>query len=420
VDRSLGAWLALLERRHPRTIDLGLERVAQVRRAAALTPSFPILTVGGTNGKGSTCAMLEAMLAFAGYRIGLYTSPHLIRYNERVRIGMREASDSMLIEAFERIEAARAEVPLTYFEFGTLAAVDLFMRQGVEVAVLEVGLGGRLDAVNAFDPDCAVITTVDLDHMDYLGTTREQIGWEKAGIFRPGRPALCCDQDPPASLIAHAREIGARLQLISRDFGYRAGPHEWQYWSAHGKKSGLPHPALRGAYQLANAAGAIAALEAMRERLPVEMGAIRRALVEVSLPGRLQVLPGRPQVILDVGHNPQAARALAAAVRSMPKAGSTIAVLGMLADKDLAGVVRATADVVDRWVVCALSGPRGCPAERLAVAVRQARADATVELSPDPASAYFRARELAGDDDRIVVFGSFYTVGAVMQATGSG
>jgi dihydrofolate synthase/folylpolyglutamate synthase len=416
--KSLSDWLSLLERRHHRAIDLGLERVAEVREAARLAPAFPIITVGGTNGKGSTCAMLEAMLSHAGHRVGLYSSPHLLRYNERVRVRMREASDESLVAAFERIEVARGEVPLTYFEFGTLAAMDLFMRDGVDVAVLEVGLGGRLDAVNAFDAQCAVVTTVDFDHMEYLGNTREAIGFEKAGIYRPGRPALCCDEDPPVALVRHAEHIGARLQMMARDFGYRASAHDWQYWSTRGKKAGLPHPALRGTYQLANAAGAIAALEAIREALPVEMNAIRRGLVEVSLPGRLQVLPGRPQVVLDVAHNPQAARVLAESLQAMPPA-RTIGVFGMLSDKDAAGVVSAMAKQVDQWLVCSLPGPRGASADDLAKVALAVRPEAVVERCASPGSAWLLAKELAKDDDRIVAFGSFYTVSGVMQTLGS-
>lgn len=417
MQKSLADWLALLERRHPRSIELGLERVARVREAMTLSPSFPIITVGGTNGKGSTCAMLEAMLSAAGYRVGLYASPHLLRYNERVRIAMREATDASLLAAFERMEAARADTPLTYFEFGTLTAVDLFVRDNVDVAVLEVGLGGRLDAVNAFDADCSVVTTVDFDHMEYLGHTRDAIGFEKAGIYRHARPAICCDEDPPSTLLAHARDIGADLQLMSRDFGYQASAHDWQYWSAQGKKAGLPHPALRGRYQLANAAGAIAALEALRGRLPVEMGAIRRGLVEVALPGRLQVLPGRPQVVLDVGHNPQAARVLGESLQAMPHA-RTLAIFGMLIDKDVLGVVKAMAESIDHWLLCSLPGPRGASAEHLQEAVRAVRPQAPIELCADPGSAYRRARELARGDDRIVAFGSFYTVSGVLQATG--
>ena len=413
--RTLNDWLVELERRHPRAIDLGLERVSRVRDAAALRCNFPILTVGGTNGKGSTCAMLEAMLLRAGYRVGLYTSPHLIRYNERVRIDGRQASDAALVAAFERIESARSEVPLTYFEFGTLAAMELFISSRVEIAVLEVGLGGRLDAVNAFDADCAVVTGVDIDHTEYLGATREKIGFEKAGIFRSGRPAVCGDVDPPRTLLGHAEEIGAELILIGRDFGFHAGAADWKYWSIQGKRIGLPYPALRGRYQLGNAACAIAALEALHGRLGVDMGAIRRALVEVQLPGRFQVLPGRPTVILDVAHNPQAARALRDNLETMPSAGRTLAVLGMLADKDIAGVAGALAGVIDEWFVCSLPGPRGAAASSLARVLRGLLGDAGVSQHLDPAQAFEHARETARGNDRIVVFGSFYTVSGVLQ-----
>ncbi|MGH8676850.1 MAG: bifunctional tetrahydrofolate synthase/dihydrofolate synthase, partial [Burkholderiales bacterium] len=315
--RSLNEWLTRLEQLHPRAIEMGLDRVSQVREAAQISPRFPIITVGGTNGKGSSCAFLEAILSRAGYKVGLYTSPHLLRYNERVRIAGDEASDADLIDAFERIDAARGDTPLTYFEFGTLAALELLIRHQVDVAILEVGLGGRLDAVNVFDADCAVVVSIGIDHVEYLGDTREKIGFEKAGIFRPRRAAVCADQDPPQSLVDFSKELGADLRLIDRDFGYRAEAAQWHYWSAAGKRFGLPYPALRGRYQLQNAAASLAALEALHERIPVDMGAVRRGLVEVQLPGRFQVVAGRPQLILDVGHNPDAACALSQTLKEM-------------------------------------------------------------------------------------------------------
>ncbi|MGH8660562.1 MAG: bifunctional folylpolyglutamate synthase/dihydrofolate synthase, partial [Burkholderiales bacterium] len=277
---SLADWLTYIERQHPQAIALGLERVAQVRDALGLVPAFPILTVGGTNGKGSVCAMLEAILHRAGYRVGRYTSPHLLRYNERVRIARADARDEELAQGFAAVERARGDVPLTYFEYGTLAGVWLFIERRVDVAVLEVGLGGRLDAVNAFEADCAVVTTVDIDHVDFLGGEREAIGREKAGIFRPGRPAICADPAPPSSLLRHAVEIGARLVRIDADFGATPQGRHWQYWGPRGKRSALPHPVLRGTCQLANAAAAIAALEAMRERLPVSVNDLRAGLLE--------------------------------------------------------------------------------------------------------------------------------------------
>jgi len=326
APQSLADWLAYLERIHPSAIDLGLGRVSAVRDRLDLAPAFPIITVGGTNGKGSVCAMIEAVLSSAGYHVGLYTSPHLLRYNERIRVARREVDDGALALSFGRVESARAPDSLTYFEFGTLAAMDIFIRSNVDVAVLEVGLGGRLDAVNVFDADCTVVNTVDFDHMEYLGPDRESIGREKAGIFRAHVPAVFGDEDPPASLTAHAADIGAPLFLRGRDYGFNAGHGQWQYWSLQGKRSALPYPALRGAYQLANVATALAALDQIKDRLPVDMGAIRRGLVEVDLPGRFQVMPGRPLVILDVGHNPHAARGLAESLRALPTGGRVIAV----------------------------------------------------------------------------------------------
>jgi dihydrofolate synthase/folylpolyglutamate synthase len=308
-------------------------------------------------------------------------------------------------------------LPLTYFEFGTLAALWLFARANPDVLVLEVGLGGRLDAVNIVDPDVAVVTSVDLDHMDYLGPTREDIGREKAGIFRAGRPALCADVDPPASLVAHAQAIGAELLLLGRDYGFVTEDRQWRYWGPGGQRFGLPAPALRGAYQLANAATAFAALDFLHARLPVEIGARRQGLVGVELPGRFQVLPGRPATVLDVAHNPHAARAFAAALGAMGFFPETHAVFGMLADKDVGGVVDAVRGRVDRWYVGPLPGPRGASADGLANVLRQhGVADESIRCCDDIGAALAVARGAAGEADRIVVFGSFLTVAAAMVA----
>ena len=400
---------------HPAAIDLGLDRVARVRDRLGLAPSFPIITVGGTNGKGSTCALLEAFLHSAGYRVGVYTSPHLLRYNERVRIAQVAIADDALVAAFTRIEQARGDVSLTYFEFGTLAAVQLSIEARVDVAVLEVGLGGRLDAVNVFEPDCAVVTSIGMDHMDYLGHTREDIGFEKAGIFRADKPAVVADVDPPGRLLDHARDIGADLYLIDRDFGYTSTDSQWQFWNWLGKRSGLPLPSLRGEYQLANAAAALAALDTIRTRLPVEMGAIRRGLVEVELPGRFQVIPGRPALILDVAHNPHAAQRLADNLRRMDRRGRRIAVFAMLKDKDLEGVIEAVKSEIDEWVVAPLTAPRGADAAHLQRALRSAGVDRPVEVCADISRAIQRAREHAQPDDKILVFGSFYTVADALR-----
>ena len=418
MPQSLPDWLAYLERIHPFAIDMGLERVSAVRDRLGLAPDFPIITVGGTNGKGSVCAMLEAVLSSAGYRVGLYSSPHLLRYNERVRIARREAGDTALTQAFERVESARAPDSLTYFEFGTLAAMDIFIREKVDVAVLEVGLGGRLDAVNVFDANCTVVTTVEFDHMDYLGPDRESIGREKAGIFRAGVPAVCGDEEPPAALTGHAASVGATLILRGRDYGYNAGRGDWRYWSLQEKRSALPYPALRGTYQLANAATALAALEQIKDRLPVDMGAIRRGLVEVDLPGRFQVMPGRPMVILDVGHNPHAARGLSESLRALPAGGRTIAVFAMLKDKDIAGVAQPLKDQVDAWLVAGLPGLRGADVHRIEQALASIGVSAPVSRFDSLADAYQCAIRSAGQNDKILVFGSFFTVGAVVQARG--
>jgi len=418
---TLAAWLAYLETLHPKAIAMGLERVAAVHAKMAAALACPVVTVTGTNGKGSTCAMLESMLRCAGHRTGLYASPHLVRYNERVRIGGTALGDEALVAAFNAVEDARGEVPLTYFEYGTLAALWTFARAGLDVAVLEVGLGGRLDAVNIVDADVAVVTSVDLDHMDYLGPTREDIGREKAGIFRAGRPVVCAEPEPPAGLVAHARALGSPIVQLDRDYGYVALDRQWQYWGPGGRRHGLPHPALRGAYQLANAATALAVVDLLRERLHVSAGAIRDGLVTVELQGRFQVLPGRPAIVVDVAHNPHAAHALAATLGSMGYFPETFAVFGMLADKDLRGVIEAVKARVDRWFVATLPGPRGASAEQLAAVLAQAGiAPRAVRTFDDVASALAAARGGASEADRIIVFGSFLTVAAALATVKPG
>lgn len=415
MPRRLADWLVHVERLHAQTIALGLERVQLVKQALGAGQPMPVITVGGTNGKGSTCAMIERILLAAGRRVGLYTSPHLLAYNERVRIGGRAADDELLCEAFARVERARDAQPLTFFEFGTLAAWEAFRLAEADAVVLEVGLGGRLDAVNAFDPDCAIVTGVAIDHAEYLGSTRDAIGYEKAGIFRRGRPAIVGDAAPPDRLVAHARAIGADLRILGRDFGFDADAAQWRYWGRGGRKGGLAYPALRGAVQLVNASMAIAALDELRDRLPVSMQEIRRGLAEVELPGRFQVLPGRPTVVLDVAHNPQAAATLAANLGGMGYHPMTWAVFGMLRDKDIGGVVQCLGSRIDAWLPTTLPGARGASAAELAEHL--ARQGASVPATYDsPADAYRGARERAGEDDRILAFGSFLTVADVMRA----
>jgi dihydrofolate synthase/folylpolyglutamate synthase len=411
----LAGWLARLEQLHPSAIDLGLDRVRRVRDALGVAPVFPVLVVGGTNGKGSTCAYLEAILGAAGYTTGLYTSPHLLRYNERVRIAGREASDADLVAAFEKIDVARGDTSLTYFEFGTLGAMLQFLDAGVDVAILEVGLGGRLDAVNVFDADVAIVTSVDLDHMDYLGDTREQIGFEKAGIYRAGRPAVCADPAPPASLLEQARRIGADLRCAERDYSAQREADRWTYRGPELAWPDLPLPAMAGAFQLRNAAAALAALEAVRDRLPVDEAAIRTGLVAARVPGRFQRIAREPDVILDVAHNPEAARALAATLREQPVPGRTLAVVGMLADKDAAGVFAALQCEIDAWWTCTPDSPRAQDATALATLLRAHAGKAPVRVQPNVNVALAEARSAACEDDRILVFGSFYTVAAVLD-----
>ena len=413
---KLSDWLAYLESLNPRSIALGLERVAQVKETLRLQPGFPIITVGGTNGKGSTCAFLESILATAGYRVGCYTSPHLLQYNERVRINRLPVGDADFLRAFGKIEEARNGIPLTYFEYGTLAAMLLFVEAKLDVAILEVGLGGRLDAVNAFDADCAVVTGVDFDHMDYLGNTLEQIAFEKSGIFRADRPAICAEPRPPATLIQHARNIGARLISINRDFGYLAEKNQWQYWGCHGKRYALPYPALRGAYQLQNASAALAVLDELKQQFPVGMEEIRRGLLETDLLARFQVLPGRPAVILDVAHNPQAAAGLSENLSNMGFYRHTYAVFGMLKDKDIAGVAQRLAPQIDRWFLATIHERRGATADDLAQELRRAGVPQNaVQTFDHPGAAYGQACNLAAENDRILVFGSFHTVAGVMR-----
>lgn len=413
---TLDAWLAYIERQHPKTIEMGLGRVARVADRLGAQQDALVITVGGTNGKGSTCAMLEAILRAAGYRVGLYTSPHLVRYNERVRVNAQEVEDAPLCRAFEQVEQVRGDIPLTYFEFGTLAAWQVFIEADLDVVILEVGLGGRLDAVNVFEPDCAIVTGVAMDHMDYLGDTREKIGFEKAGIYRAGKPAICGDPQPPITLVEQAQLIGADLWISGRDFRFSGDKNQWNYQGRAQRRNSLAYPALRGANQLLNASAVLAALEALQDKLPVPMQAVRQGLMLVELPGRFQVIPGKPINVLDVAHNPQAAGVLADNLMNMGFHPNTLAVCGMLADKDIAGSLQHLLPRVDHWFLCDLPGPRAASAGRLAEVLRGMKPDVALSEWPDPASAWQAAKAAAGEGDRIVTFGSFLTVSAVMQA----
>jgi dihydrofolate synthase/folylpolyglutamate synthase len=424
-QETLSGWLMHLENLHPKGeagIVLGLDRVRRVSEALGQRPFCPILTVTGTNGKGSTAAYLERILRQAGYRAGCYASPHLMRYNERVRVDATPVDDATLCRAFAQVEAARraAGVALTYFEFGTLAAWQVFAAAGCAALVLEVGLGGRLDAVNLYDPDVALVTSVDLDHQDWLGTTREAIGFEKAGIFRAGRAALCGDAQPPESLEAHAARLGAPLQVLGRDFGFVCDEDraQWRYWHRMGERTirhSLAYPGMRGTVQVRNAALALAALETLGARLPVSMQAVREGLALTSLPGRFQVLPGRPAVVLDVGHNPEAMRVLAQNLSCMGFYPKTRAVLGMLADKDVAGIA-ALQGKIDHWFLATLAGPRGRSAAALAEQVAALDAQTPITCCENPADAFAKAKASSDESDRILAFGSFHTVSGVLAA----
>ncbi len=431
--RTLADWLTLQESVHPKSIDMGLARVSAVARTLGLTePACAVITVGGTNGKGSVAAHLEALLDGFGARTGLFTSPHLVRYNERIRIGGVEASDAQLIDAFERIEGARGATTLTFFEYNTLAALLIFAARSVDVAVLEVGLGGRLDATNLIDADVAVLTSVGFDHRDWLGDTLELIGAEKAGIFRAQRPAVLGTPDMPASVYALLRARGARAVLAERDFRWRVDAHSWDYQGLAVALRELPPPVLAGGVQYRNAATALAALEALTASADLNPRAARaarllaapdaqrvgRALRRVQLPGRFQVLPGEVEWILDIAHNEPAARVLAAelAARPLPHgsgAGRAFAVIGVLKDKDAAAIAAALAGVIDRWIVCTLPGPRGERAEELAA--RLARPAHTMELAPSVVAGCERARAAARPGDRVVVCGSLHTVGPALE-----
>ena len=416
MSKSLAEWLEYIERQHPKTIALGLERVRDVAtRMRLTTPAARVITVGGTNGKGSTVAFIDAIARAAGWRVGTYTSPHLLRYNERVRIDGVALDDATLVAAFEAVEAARGEVPLTYFEYGTLAALRCFERAELDLAVLEVGLGGRLDAVNIVDADVAVITTVDLDHQDWLGNDREAIGREKAGIARAWHPLILGEDAPPASILDHAYHIGASAVRAGCDFFFEPIDAMHWRWREVGCELELPQPRLAAPAQLRNAATAIAALRALDR--PVPEAAFAHGIAEAFIPGRLQRFErdGR-EIVVDVAHNPQAARELAAWLRAEPPEGATLAVFAALSDKDVAGVVSALDAQVDRWFLAGLAdaGPRGGDVDACAARLADTPA-ARGERHETVEDALHAALTQARAGDRILVFGSFHTAAAVLQ-----
>ena len=422
---TLAEWLAHCERLHPKTIDLSLERVQRVRARLSVDFACPVFTVAGTNGKGSTCAMLEAILRASGYRVGVYTSPHLVHFEERCRVDGEMIEAAQLLPHFAAVEAARADETLTYFEFTTLVILRLLAGAELDAVVLEVGLGGRLDAVNLIDTDCAILTSIDLDHMDYLGPDRESIGREKAGILRPGRPAIVADPLPPRSVLDQAREIGVDLWRAGIDFNFQGDPQQWGWAGRARRHHGLAYPALRGANQLLNASGVLAALEAMRPRLPVTAQAVRNGLAMVELPGRFQIVPGEPTLVLDVAHNPHAVSTLTANLDQMGYHPRTHAVFGAMKDKDIESMFARMLVLVDRWYFSALPTPRAASVEELVALHARALAARPAGLAPlpphephgtysAPRTALLAALDAADPADRIVVFGSFFTVGGVL------
>jgi dihydrofolate synthase/folylpolyglutamate synthase len=421
--RTLDDWLAHCERLNPKSmeftrerVEFTLDRVRAVRERLNLQLDCPVISVAGTNGKGSTCAIIESIARHAGYRTALHIKPHLVHFEERCMIDGAPAQAATLLPHFEAVEVARGDITLTYFEFTLLAILRAFRQARPDVVILEVGLGGRLDAVNAFDADCAVVTNVALDHMEYLGSTREAIGREKAGIFRAGRPAVVGDPEPPASVIEQAREIGAELWQHGRDFRLQGDRQQWSWSGRRRRYSGLAHPALRGANQLLNAATALAALESLQERLPIPAQAVRTGLALVDLPGRFQIVPGQPVIVLDVAHNPQAAGALAASLDQMGFYPRTLAVFGVMADKDIKQVVAPLRALIDAWFVTDLPTARAAKAVDIARDVAAAPHGATrVSAFATPSDALRAALAEATPADRIVVFGSFYTVGGVLK-----
>lgn len=428
LPQTLTDWLAYCERLHPKNIDMGLERVRAVAQrlneGLGLQPACPVIIVGGTNGKGSTCAMLEAIYQEAGYRAGVYTSPHLVHFEERCRIQGDIAQAQTLLPAFADVELARRgngadqpEVSLTYFEFTTLAIILTLARANLDVMILEVGLGGRLDAVNVLDADCAVITSIDLDHVEYLGPDRETIGYEKAGIMRTGRPVVVSDPVPPQSVLDRALEIGADLYRAGRDFHCGGDKQQWNWAGRSRRYAGMAYPALRGANQLVNAAGVLAVVEALHPRLPVTAQAVRNGLALVELPGRFQIIPGQPALVLDVAHNPHSVAALTENLDAMGFFPTTHAVFGAMADKDLRPMFERVGPLIDRWYFTDLPTERAAKALDLAAIWQGAntRADVKASQYPNPQAALDAAVAAADPADRIVVFGSFYTVGGVLQ-----
>lgn len=415
APHSLNEWLAYVEAQHPQSvIELGLGRMRKMVERLGIEFDCPVIVVGGTNGKGSTCMMLESIYRAAGYEVGTHTSPHMLRFNERARVNGAEIDDESMVKAFEEVEAKRGDLPLTYFEFTALAIFRAFQQKNLDVVILEVGLGGRLDAINVLESTASIVTTVGVDHEAFLGNTRDSVGWEKAHIYRKGRPAICADRNPPVKLVQYAMGLGADLRVYGDAFDVKNDGDTITFtmdqltWT-------VPRPALRGRNQIDNAAGVLAMVASLLDYLPVTQGQIAQGLLSVRLTGRFECRGIEPLLFLDVGHNPHAALVLAENLKDLPKDGKTIAVFGMLADKDMKEVIEIVSPMIDDWYVAGLPPPRGANLSLLTRTMREAGVQAhQIHENESVVQALEKAREMASINDKIIVFGSFVTVTDVL------
>jgi len=414
---TLQEWLDWQGALHPSEIELGLERVGKVwRRLCSEGLGSIVITIAGTNGKGSSAAILESILLAAGYSVGCYTSPHLLRYNERIRVNGQEATDQQICAAFDRVDRAREDVSLTYFEFSTLAALDIFVQKQPDVVVLEVGLGGRLDAVNIIDPDVSLITTIDIDHTDWLGDTRDEIALEKAGILRPGRPAVFGDTDPPPALLKRAAEQGVELAILGTDFSYISNDSSWSWEGMGASYDRLPEPSLKGQFILQNSSAVLMVLELLRQRLDISADSVSRGIQNLSIPGRFQIIPGDITLILDVAHNPAAAAELAANIGKMQGDGRNLALFSALDDKDIAQIVAPLSGLIDRWYIGRLETVRAADLDRLRGSIVSAGVvSSRVESHESMSQAMVKAMADAETHDKLIIFGSFFTVAEMMR-----
>lgn len=414
--KTLDEWLQWQMTLHPQEIDLGLERCRAVaQRLNLLSPPFPVVTVAGTNGKGSSVALLESIFSSAGYRVGCYTSPHLLRYNERIRIAGHEVSDEALCQAFATVDAARQTVSLTYFEFGTLAALVLFHQEALDIVILEVGLGGRLDATNLVAATCALVTPIGIDHVEWLGPDRESIGFEKAGIFRTQQLAVCNEAQPPLRLLEHARQLSTALHCVERDYHYtQISTTRWAWQGPRHQYTDLPVPNLLGSFQVANAAGVLMVVELLQSIRPVPVTALRRGLISVNLRGRFQMLSTPVSTILDVAHNPLGVEVLKQTLKEIPCHGETHALVGILRDKDQATMLKTLLDTVDQWHLAPLDTPRSAKVEDLMIHLKNLGVT-KIHSYPSVTAAYTHICQHIHPDARLVVFGSFFTVAEVLS-----